>query len=70
MQKALTAKSVENGQNSMESASKYTRIKRQTQPEAALRRQSKGQVAGIACSMCGMIAIKASPRATRLAPFI
>jgi hypothetical protein len=42
MQKALTAKSVENGQNSMENASKYRRNKRQTQPEVALRRQARG----------------------------
>ena len=70
MQKALTAKSVENGQNSTESASKYRRIERQTQPEAALRRQAKGQVAGIARSMSRKIAIKAFAEGDRFAPFI
>jgi hypothetical protein len=59
MQKALTAKSVENGQNWVENASKYRRIKRQTQLEVTLRRQARGQVAGIARSMSRKIAIKA-----------
>jgi hypothetical protein len=69
MQKALTAKSVENGQNSVENASKYRRIKRQTQPEVALRRQARGQVAGIARSMSRKIAIKAFAAGDKVCPF-
>jgi hypothetical protein len=62
MQKALTAKSVENGQNWVENASKYRRIKRQTQPEAALS-------AGIARSMSRQIAMKAFAAGDKLCPF-
>jgi hypothetical protein len=70
MQKALTAKSVENGQNSVENASKYRRIKRQAQPEVALRPQARAQVAGIARSMSRKIAVKAFAEGDRFAPFI
>jgi hypothetical protein len=65
----LTAKSAENGQNSMENASKYRRIKRQTQPEVALRRQARGQVAGILRSMSRAIAMKAFTVGDKVCPF-